>query len=138
MRVLVDTNVVISAILRDRVPEKVILFLIGNPAAEWVVSSEILAEYREVLRRPKFGLSAEFLASWDERFAALGVWPVTVPVDFPRDPKDAKFLACALAAEADYFITGDRDFEDAPALGKTRVLSVGRFHAEVGEGGTQA
>ena len=46
MRVLVDTNVVISAILRDRVPEKVILFLIGNEAVEWVVSAEILAEYR--------------------------------------------------------------------------------------------
>ncbi len=137
MRVLVDTNVVISAILRDRAPEKVILFLIGNEAVEWVVSPEILAEYREVLRRPKFGLSAELLASWDERFATLGVWPVSAPVDFPRDPKDAKFLACALAAEADYFITGDRDFEDAPPLGKTRVLSVGRFNTEVCEGGAQ-
>ena len=138
MRVLVDTNVVVSAILRDRVPEKVILFLIGNPDAEWVASDEILAEYREVLRRPKFGLSAELLTAWDERFASLGVWPVTMPVDFPRDAKDAKFLACALAAEADYFITGDRDFEEAPPLGKTRVLSVSRFHAEVCEGGTQA
>ncbi|GDX12135.1 hypothetical protein LBMAG57_39070 [Verrucomicrobiota bacterium] len=119
-------------------PEKVILFLIGNEAVAWVVSAEILAEYREVLRRPKFGLSAELLVSWDERFNTLGVWPVSVPVDFPRDPKDAKFLACALAAAAEYFITGDRDFEDAPALGKTRVLSVGRFHAEVCEDGTPA
>lgn len=138
MRVLVDTNIVVSAILRDRVPEKVILFLIGNPDAEWVASAEILAEYREVLRRPKFGLSAELLTTWDERFATLGVWPVAVPVDFPRDAKDAKFLACALAAEADYLITGDRDFEEAPSLGKTRVLSVGRFHTEVCEGSAQA
>jgi putative PIN family toxin of toxin-antitoxin system len=106
---------------------------VGNAGAEWVASAEILAEYREVLRRPKFGLSAGLLAAWDERFSTLALWPVAVPVDFPRDAKDAKFLACALAAEADYLITGDRDFEDAPAIGKTRVLSAARFHAEVGE-----
>jgi putative PIN family toxin of toxin-antitoxin system len=58
MRVVVDTNVVVSAILRDRNPEKAILHLVANPECEWVASEEILAEYREVLRRPRFGLSA--------------------------------------------------------------------------------
>jgi putative PIN family toxin of toxin-antitoxin system len=131
MRVVVDTNVVVSAILRDRNPEKAILHLVANPKCEWVASEEILAENREVLRRPRFGLSADLLARWDDRFSsAIAIWPVTVPVDFPRDQKDAKFLACALAAEADYLLTGDRDFEEAAGIGKVQMISVGRFVAE--------
>ena len=47
--------------------------------------------------------------------------------DFPRDQKDAKFLACAQAAEADYFITGDRDFTEAKKLVTTTILSVSLF-----------
>lgn len=97
MRVVVDTNVVVSAILRDRVPEKVLLFIIARPDFQWVASPEILTEYREDLRRPKFGLPDSVLSQWDERFdSAIAEWPVEMPVSFPRDVKDARFLACAL------------------------------------------
>jgi predicted nucleic acid-binding protein len=47
MRVIVDTNVVVSAILRDRLPEKILLFIIARPDFEWVASGEILAEWHE-------------------------------------------------------------------------------------------
>ena len=124
MRVVVDTNVVVSAILRDRVPEKVLLFIIARPDFQWVASPEILTEYREVLRRPKFGLPDSVLSQWDERFdSAIAEWPVEMPVSFPRDVKDARFLACALAADVDFLITGDRDFTEARKLAthKNRV-----------------
>ena len=49
---------------------------------------------------------------------------VNIEVDFPRDSKDAKFIACALASGADFLITGDRDFTEVEDLGKTRVISV--------------
>ena len=128
MKVVVDTNVVVSAILRDRLPEKVLLFIIARADFEWVASSEILAEYREVLRRPKFALSETVLSRWDGRFrSAIAEWPVEIPVSFPRDVKDAKFLACALAASADFFITGDRDFTEARKLGHTKIVSVSQF-----------
>ena len=128
MRVVVETNVVVSAILRDRLPERVILFIIARPDFEWVASREILTEYREVLRRPKFDLPETVLSRWDERFrAAVAEWPAEVPVSFPRDPKDAKFLACALAADADFFITGDQDFAEAERLGRTKIVFVRQF-----------
>ena len=128
MRVVVDTNVVVSAILSDRLPERVILFIIASPDFEWVASREILTEYREVLRRPKFGLPETVLSQWDDRFrAAVAEWPVEVPVSFPRDLKDAKFLACALAANADFFITGDQDFAEAGRLVRTKIVSVRQF-----------
>jgi predicted nucleic acid-binding protein len=46
---------------------------------------------------------------------------------FPRDQKDAKFLACALATKAEFFITGDRDFSQAQKLIETTILSVSLF-----------
>jgi uncharacterized protein len=132
MRVVVDTNVVVSAILRDRIPEKVLLFILARPDFEWVASAEILTEYREVLRRPKFRLPESVLTKWDERFrSAIAVWPAETPVSFARDVKDAKFLACALAADADFFITGDGDFTEARKLGRTKIVSVSQFDALV-------
>jgi uncharacterized protein len=134
MRVIVDTNVVVSAILRDRLPEKVLLFIIARPDFEWVASPEILTEYREVLRRPKFALPDALLNRWDEQFhAAIAEWRVEGSVAFPRDEKDAKFLACALAASADFFITGDKDFAGARKFGQTKIVSVSQFNELVCE-----
>ena len=134
MRVIVDTNVVVSAILRDRLPEKVLLFIIAHPDFEWVASGEILTEYREVLRRPKFALPESVLNKWEERFrSAIAEWPAKIPAAFPRDLKDAKFLACALIADADFLITGDRDFSEAHKFGRTKIISVSQFNRLVCE-----
>ena len=94
-----------------------------------MASPEILTEYREVLRRPKFALPDPVLRQWDDRFrSAIAEWPVGISLPFPRDVKDAMFLACALAAEADFLITGDQDFTEARKLGHTKILSVSQFH----------
>lgn len=129
MRVVVDTNVVVSAVLRDRLPEKVLLFVLARPDFEWVGSAEILKEYRAVLRRPKFKLPDSVLLKWEEWFRlSVTEFPVEISVSFPRDISDAKFLACAIAAEADFLITGDRDFTEARKIGRTKIISVSRFH----------
>ena len=57
MNVLIDTNVVLSAALRDKRPERVVLYVAGRDDMRWLVTAEILAEYIEVLRRPKFDLN---------------------------------------------------------------------------------
>ena len=54
MKIVIDTNVVVSAVLRDRNPETVILFVIGNPEFKWVASREIIEEYIGVLSRERF------------------------------------------------------------------------------------
>ena len=48
-------------------------------------------------------------------------------LDFPRDQKNAKFLECALSTEAEYFITGDKDFQEARKLVNTTILSIAQF-----------
>jgi uncharacterized protein len=128
MRVVIDTNVLISAVLKDRDPEAVILFVAERDDMDWIVSPEIMTEYREVLSRPKFGLPDDLRQSWFDLLDALTVsFDVDLDIDFPRDRKDAKFLACAITAGADYFVTGDRDFSEAQKLLSTTILSVAQF-----------
>jgi len=49
VKIVIDTNILVSAILKDRVPEDVLLFITDTPEFEWIASEEILAEYKEVL-----------------------------------------------------------------------------------------
>ena len=132
MKVVIDTNVLVSAALRDRGPERVILFVAEHPEFEWVVSVEILREYMEVLARPKFALPRDLLRRWARLLETVTTRiEVLEPFEFPRDQKDAKFLACALSSGADFLITGDRDFEQAQRLLKTTMVSVAMFEKNV-------
>ena len=134
MIAVVDTNVLLSAALRDRVPEQVVLYVAMHDDWKWIVTPEILAEYVEVLQRPKFRLSAETLGHWADlvamRTVKIGSPPATAI--FSRDPKDAPFLAAALAGRADYLISGDRDLFDAKDVIPARVMTVAEFAREFG------
>jgi putative PIN family toxin of toxin-antitoxin system len=128
MKVVIDTNVLVSAAWRDKSPEAVVIWIAFHEDWDWMVSQEILDEYRELLHRQKFKLSPEVIEKWETIVTNLTILvDVKIFVDFPRDQKDAKFLACALAADADYLITGDADFNEAQKLTKTTIISVSMF-----------
>jgi putative PIN family toxin of toxin-antitoxin system len=127
-KVIIDTNILISAILKGRVPRLVIQFIVDSLSYQWVVSAEILAEYKEVLSRKKLKVPDEIKNQWLELIdLATVLVDVKVEIDFPRDKKDAKFLECAVAAEADFLITGDTDFTEAQSLVDTPIVSVALF-----------
>lgn len=128
MRVVIDTNILVSAVLRDRDPELVIQFIVDHPEFEWVASQPILTEYKEVLSRRKFRLNQEVKGNWfnllDE---VLTLVEVNTFIDFPVDPGDAMFLDCAITAEADFLITGDTDLLQGASLLNTAVVTVAQF-----------
>ncbi|MBC6432870.1 putative toxin-antitoxin system toxin component, PIN family [Nostoc sp. HG1] len=129
MKVVIDTNVLVSAVLKGRVPRNVIQFIFDNPDWQWIASEEIIVEYKEVLSRSKFKLTDQVRGEWFEIIDTfLTLIDVNFEVDFPRDRKDAKFLACAMAAEADFLITGDSDFNQAQTLVNTTIISVSLFN----------
>ena len=99
-----------------------------SPNCDWVVSEEILAEYQDVLSRKKFKLTDEVRKEWlDVIDLVTKLVDVQITIDFARDRKDEKFLACAVAAEADFLITGDADFNEAQNLVNTTIVSVSMF-----------
>lgn len=128
MRVVIDTNVVVSAALKDRIPEELILFIVGHGEFEWIGTKEIVNKYNSVLSRSRLGLPQETIQKWANTFERRVVLvEVDEQIDFPRDQKDAKFLACTKSSNAEYLITGDKDFEDAYKMGVTTVISVKEF-----------
>jgi len=128
MKVIIDTNVLVSAAITGRKPESVIASIINHPDYEWVVSEEILAEYQEVLSRRKLKLTDDKRERWLNLIHnSTKLIDVSVSIDFPRDQKDAKFLACAMACHADFLITGDRDFDEVQPIKQTLIISVSLF-----------
>ena len=129
MKVVIDTNVVLSAAMRSGLPQRLIRKVVSDPGIDWVAVPELIDEYLEVLRRPKFQIDDGERRDWIDLILDETMHdPLEVPsVLFPRDTNDAKVLAAALAWSADYLVTGDRDFADAPDLGATRIVTPREF-----------
>lgn len=129
MRVIIDTNILISAVLKGKKPREAIQFISERADVDWIVSQEVLAEYQEVLNRRKFKLTDEVINEWLNKIKTISkLIEVNIKIDFPRDPKDAKFIALAMVSEADFLITGDKDFDEVTELGKTVIISVSLFY----------
>jgi len=109
LRLVVDTNIVVSAALKpDGLQRTVLLLAITKPARLYVTEA-ILGEYREVLARPELkirkGLRQQLIQLIDRR--SYCVTPKR-PLQVTRDPDDNKFVECADAARADYLLTGNQ------------------------------
>ena len=76
----------------------------------------------------KFSFPPETVEKWENILIKNAkIFPAGETVNFPRDQKDAKFLACAIANAVDYLVTGDGDFSAAHKLTNTTILSVSMF-----------
>lgn len=129
MKVIIDTNVLVSAIIRDQIPEKVVIGIIDSPIFDWVASQEIINEYIEVLKRPKFKLNDNLLVQWLNLFKkTITIVESKELIDYKRDRKDSKFLSCAKFNNVDILITGDGDFSEAQLLVDTKIVSVRDFY----------
>jgi putative PIN family toxin of toxin-antitoxin system len=110
VRLVIDTNVVVSGQLNPNGNEAVVLALALRPIGpfDWYVSHAILAEYRRVLHYNKFPISKANV----ERLLTLIRYRVTVvkpsvPVSESNHDPDNRFLECAEASKADYLVTGN-------------------------------
>ncbi len=108
MKVVLDTNVIVSAFLRPEGPPGVVLDLAEMGAFTVLRDSRILAEYREVLSRPRFAFSAGAVADLRAFFAEKGELVAAPPlaIDLP-DPDDLPFVEVAVAGKADALVTGN-------------------------------
>ncbi|MCF8005725.1 MAG: putative toxin-antitoxin system toxin component, PIN family [Chromatiaceae bacterium] len=90
---------------------------------------EFLQEYLEVIVRPKFRFSKDLLNRWQDILtqATVSIETPQIAIDFPRDRKDARFPSCAMAAAADFLLSGDADMDHARALIDTTILSPSQF-----------
>lgn len=124
IRVVIDTNVVVSANLVDAGPSAAIFHLaVNRKMIRMCISPAVLAEYEEVLKRPRLKLAPDKIAGAvaSIRNAARMVHPIAT-LQISRHDSDNRFYECAEAAQADYLITGNtRDF--GQDHGVTKVIT---------------
>jgi putative PIN family toxin of toxin-antitoxin system len=131
LRVIVDTNVVISGLFFGGWPYRV-LSAWRDGRIELIVSEAILEEYWVVARR----LGEEFPEADAEPFLKLLSAHVAVvespelPVQVCDDPADDKFLACAVAGGASVIVSGDRGLQRVSGYRGIKVMSPRSFSRE--------
>jgi putative PIN family toxin of toxin-antitoxin system len=110
-KVVVDTNVMVSSLIQKSFPYKIIneLFIEGKIAL--CVSEKLMAEYYEVLRRPKFAVYYDFVGRAEALLAdietkAMMYFP-EITIDLLSDKDDNMILELAETCSADYIITGN-------------------------------
>lgn len=113
MRLVLDTNVVASAVLWGGVPQQ-LLQAGREKRVNLFTSITLLAELTDILARPKFKkklaasrLTIEQIVDRYAELAAL-VQPAAIAPTVLDDPDDDQVLACAMAARADLIVSGDR------------------------------
>lgn len=108
---VIDTNVLISAMLKwDSVPGSVLQLTFDGPVVP-VLNDEILAEYREVLARPKFCLNAEIIQNVLDAIHEKAVYvdAESIDIELP-DPKDRVFYEVVMEERKEedaYLVTGN-------------------------------
>lgn len=108
MRVVLDTNVIVSALLTGGGTADMAVQLVLQGAVTMLADSRILAEYDEVTARPRFGFAEAERRVFMDALAALAEPVAARPlrVALP-DEDDRMFVEVALAGAADAIVTGD-------------------------------
>ena len=128
MLVVLDTNVIVSGAMWRGSPATILNAWADN-LIEVIASPEILKEYREILLEVGSKVGKK---SFAERWVNIINEKVRVvipeqKVKLCRDPDDDKFLSCALAADAVFLISGDKDLGVLGGIGATLIVTPGQF-----------
>ena len=127
LRLVLDTNIVVSAALNPHGLQRTVFFLSVTKPARLFVSKQILAEYRDVLSRPSLRIrkgERRKLLDLIEKYS-FEVKP-RFTLAAAVDPSDNMILECADAERADYLITGNA--KHFPTFWKsTKVVTAREF-----------
>jgi len=134
VKLVVDTNTLVSGFLWEGTPAKLITAALGG-RARLFASAELFLELQEILQRPK--LAGRLVARGETsggimekyRNACVEIIPAKItPPKNLRDADDVHVLACAVAAGVDAIVSGDNDllmlrsFEGIPIINAAEAL----------------
>jgi uncharacterized protein len=136
MRVVLDTNILVSALLNQASPAAQLVTLWRQGRFDLLTASEQFDELARVTRYPKIRarIPPPLAGRLINQLRELTVVVEKLPsIHRARDPCDNYLLAIAAAGEADYLITGDKgDLLSLKQHERTRIVSVRQFLAETG------
>lgn len=127
LRLVIDTNVLVSAALKSEGLQRTTFLLAITKPARLYVSPPILEEYAEVLSRPELsirkGLRLQLLQFIKNRGHLV---TPSRRIEVTSDPDDNIFVECGDAARADYLVTGNRR-HFPPFWKNTKIITLREF-----------
>lgn len=127
MRIVIDTNVIASAVFFGGRPAELVR-LVLNKEQSAVATQEILEEYQETI-----DYLTEKYPERKRRFSALGLFATMEIIEAKseinvcRDPDDNKFLSCAIDGKCCYVVSGDKDLLSLQECQGVQIVTVAQF-----------
>lgn len=137
VRAIADTNIVVSGLLWHGAPRQV-LEAARSGIIQLYTSLVLLAEFVDVLQRPKFARRLALAQVTPENlvsgYAALAtvILPAAIPRVIASDPDDDAVIACAVGAQAEVVVSGDRDLLDLQSYGGITIVTAAELLVHLG------
>lgn len=128
MRVVIDTNVFVSGVLVEAGnPSLVIRSWKSGRKYQLFITEEIIQENLKVMYRLE--INVDIVADWDRviRKSAVLVVPARRIEVIKDDPSDNKFLECAIEAQADYIVSGDKHLKKLAEFEGIKIINARKF-----------
>jgi uncharacterized protein len=127
VRIVLDTNVLISGIFWSGTPSKILEYWVSNKY-QVLTTQPILEEYNNVLNRVSKGKKESLVNAWMLFIVENGI-VVNVRKKFKlsSDPDDDKFIDCAVSGSADFIVSGDDHLLDLKSVLNVTILKPNSF-----------
>ena len=126
-RIVIDTNVIVSALIQRGYPNLIINELFIEQKLQLCVSEELLEEYYEVLSRPKFSKFQDFFLHAEALLVEIESKAIkyvpTIKLNLISDADDNMILELADECEADFIITGNTTDFTFPIYKQTKIVT---------------
>jgi len=127
MKLVLDTNVFISAFYWGGNPQKIIGRIIEG-SDKLFISDEILNELADVMARPKFKSNPETIKKYIQAIEKIGK-KIYIPgnIKVCRDIDDDDKIECGIISNADYLITGDYDLLTLKNYQHLKIITINEY-----------
>lgn len=127
MRIVIDTNVVASAVFFGGRPAELLRMVIRHEHLA-VATDEIVDEYQATISYLLDKYSGKKMQlSIVPIFSAMEIIQATSKVDICRDPDDNKFISCAIDGHCYYVVSGDKDLLSLEQFSNIKIVTVAEF-----------
>lgn len=126
-KIVIDTNVIVSALIQKNYPFLIIDELFLENKIQLCISEELMMEYFDVLSRPKFARFPDFANRAENILTEIGLkaefYKPSIKLDIISDQDDNMILELAEESDSDFIVTGNTNDFTMSAHKNTKIVS---------------